>query len=107
MVCFRIADPSKELVEQISTLLLERFYVPVIRSVDNSMPPIIGEPFSTTNPPVMFFFFFFCQNFNGNNFVDFQNLVFDPLSPEMEIQAYAGPMNKEQAHVCVQVFFMF
>lgn len=77
--------------------------MPVIRSVDNSIPPIIGEPFSPTNPPV-------CKNYSryhsrfeflGGNvkFSYFQNFVLDPLSPEMQIQACAGPMSKEKAEV--------
>lgn len=78
VVCSRKNDSPKQLIDEISAMLDERFYVPVIRSVDSSLPPTIGEPFTPQNPP---------------------NLRVDPLSPEMEIQAYAGPMDKEQAQV--------
>lgn len=87
-------------VKQIKELLSGRFYVPVIRSVDNSLPPMIGEPFSPKNPPVgqntathMPFIYWCCHLCPP-----VQKLQFDPLSPEMEIQAYAGPMNREEAH---------
>lgn len=78
VICTRSKDMSQGLHDAILSLLQERFYVPVIRSVDSSMAPIIGEPFTPQSPPV---------------------LRVDPLSPEMEIKAYAGPMDKEQAQV--------
>lgn len=76
IICSRDSGASPELKEKIASLLEERFYVPVIRSANNAVPPTIGQPFSTKNPP---------------------NLNSDPMSPEVEIQAVAGPMNKEQA----------
>lgn len=78
VICSRMKNPTNEAKDAIASMLKERFFVPVIRAVDSSMPPIIGEPFSSSNLP----------KFNS-----------DPLSPEVSIQAYAGPMDKEQAQV--------
>lgn len=78
VICSRMKNPNNEAKEAITSMLEERFFVPVIRAVDSSMPPIIGEPFSSSNVP---------------------QLNSDPLSPEVSIQAYAGPMDKDQAQV--------
>lgn len=50
IICSRI-DANPEVVHMIQSLLQERFYVPVMRSIDNSTPPIIGEPFLETQLP--------------------------------------------------------
>ncbi|KAG5684775.1 hypothetical protein PVAND_013988 [Polypedilum vanderplanki] len=76
IVCERCKDASPELKKSIEELLNERFFVPVLRSIDGSIQPIIGEPFTTANMP---------------------KLNTDPLSPSLEIKAYAGPMSSEQA----------
>lgn len=77
IICQR-CDSTPELQKSIENLLQERYYVPVLRAVDNTIPPVIGEPFSTSNPP---------------------KIEGDRFSPQMEIKAYAGPMNQEQAQV--------
>lgn len=78
LIGFRAPSCPDEVRDRIRNLLEERFYVPVIRSVDNTMPPIIGEPFSVKRMPAL----------NGSG---------PQLTPELQIKAYAGPMDQEQA----------
>lgn len=51
IVCARVTSPDPMVVKSIRTLLEGRFYVPVMRSIDNSTPPVIGEPFMETQLP--------------------------------------------------------
>ena len=76
MICERAPDTPVQVKQQIEDLLKERFFVPVLRSNDSSVQPTIGIPFTPANMP----------KFNN-----------DPLSPSMEIKAYAGPMTSDQA----------
>lgn len=66
MICARCDNSKPETIAKIQELLDERFYVPVIRSVDNSMPPIIGEPFSPNNPPVRLLVLFYLITLHAN-----------------------------------------
>ncbi|XP_066152674.1 ankyrin repeat and LEM domain-containing protein 2 homolog isoform X2 [Euwallacea fornicatus] len=77
VICER-SDPktSAATKKKIQQLLSDSYYVPLLRTEDNTLPASIGEPFSPTSPPVF------------NN---------DPLSPRLEIHAYAGPMDKKGA----------
>lgn len=79
IICARCNDATPELKKSIEELLNERFFVPVLRSNDSSMQPLIGHPFTPANMP----------KYNSSQ---------DPLSPSVEIKAYAGPMTSEQAH---------
>lgn len=79
IICTRAKNKTDEICKAIADLLQERFFVPVIRAVDNSTPPVVGEPFTFTNPP----------NLDTK----------DRFSPKLEIKAYAGPMDKEKAHI--------
>lgn len=81
IICTRMtgmADgPAKdELKREIEKALEEKYFVPVFRSSDRSLQPVIGEPFTVSNLP---------------------KLSNDVKSPNMEITAYAGPMSSEQA----------
>ncbi|EFA02194.1 ankyrin repeat and LEM domain-containing protein 2 [Tribolium castaneum] len=62
--------------KKIALHLENSYYVPVLRAEDDSVAPVIGEPFSPGRSQVV------------NK---------DPLSPRLEIHAFAGPMNKEGA----------
>lgn len=72
-------NDTPEIRRAIAELLQERFFVPVLRAIDNSTPPVIGDPFTLANPP----------NLEAR----------DRFSPKLEIKAYAGPMDREKAAV--------
>lgn len=77
IVCARCPNAGEELKSEIVALLQNDYYVPVLRADDNSVQPIVGTPFSPKEPPV---------------------LNEDPLSPRLEIHAFAGPMSQFQAN---------
>ncbi|KAF7997857.1 hypothetical protein HCN44_009255 [Aphidius gifuensis] len=76
IVCSRKGKDDETLVKDISLLLEDQYYVPVLRAEDNILQPRIGEPFLPISPP---------------------RLNLDPLSPKIEVAAFAGPMTKPQA----------
>ncbi|KAL0111368.1 hypothetical protein PUN28_012929 [Cardiocondyla obscurior] len=76
IICSRKHQENEALKCEIRKLLEDQFYVPVLRTEGNTCQPIIGEPFSPTSP---------------------LNLNRDPISPRVEVRAFAGPMTKTQA----------
>ncbi|XP_044736825.1 ankyrin repeat and LEM domain-containing protein 2 homolog [Chrysoperla carnea] len=76
IICQRCTKDDPVLRKRIATLLEERYYVPVYRSEDGVTVPQIGAPFSPASPP---------------------QLNHDPISPRVEIHAYAGPMKLDEA----------
>ncbi|ENN71399.1 hypothetical protein YQE_11903, partial [Dendroctonus ponderosae] len=79
VICERAdAKTPVSVKKKIQELLSDNYYVPILRTEDNTYPPLIGEPFSPTTPTIF------------NN---------DPLSPRLEIHAYAGPMDLNEANV--------
>ncbi|XP_053995759.1 ankyrin repeat and LEM domain-containing protein 2 homolog [Hylaeus anthracinus] len=75
IICSR-TNQDEELKKEISLLLEDQYYVPVLRSDDSTLQPLIGEPFSPTSP---------------------LSLQTDPVSPCLEVRAFAGPMTKSRA----------
>ncbi|XP_071645342.1 ankyrin repeat and LEM domain-containing protein 2 [Temnothorax longispinosus] len=76
LICSRKCQNDEALKHEIRMLLEDQFYVPVLRTEGNACPPVIGEPFSPINP---------------------LNLNRDPMSPRVEVKAFAGPMTEKQA----------
>ncbi|XP_046747799.1 ankyrin repeat and LEM domain-containing protein 2 homolog isoform X2 [Diprion similis] len=76
IICSRKCQEDEILKREILSLLDELYYVPVIRSEDNTTQPLIGELFSPTSP---------------------LKLNTDPISPRVEVSAFAGPMSKNKA----------
>ncbi|XP_064482095.1 ankyrin repeat and LEM domain-containing protein 2-like [Ornithodoros turicata] len=78
MICERSPDGSAK--EQIDSYFEDRFFVPVIRSDDNSVPPSVGTPFSPEANPA---FLSHPQN--------------SPRDPSLVVAATVGPMSPSEA----------
>lgn len=52
IICDRLTNADASLKEEIANYLEEQFYVPVLRSEDNSIQPVVGQPFSHSSPLV-------------------------------------------------------
>ncbi|KZC10098.1 PREDICTED: ankyrin repeat and LEM domain-containing protein 2 [Dufourea novaeangliae] len=76
IICSRTCQEDEELKKEIRLLLEDQYYVPVLRSDDSTLQPVIGEPFSPTSP---------------------LSIKTDPISPRLEVRAFAGPMTKSLA----------
>uniref|UniRef100_A0A1B6ER65 Uncharacterized protein n=1 Tax=Cuerna arida TaxID=1464854 RepID=A0A1B6ER65_9HEMI len=79
VICSRVTGADSALKEEISAMLDEQFYVPVLRSPDNSVQPVVGKPFSPCSP--------------------LEQQCSDIMSPVMEVQALAGPMPRQTAEL--------
>ncbi|XP_069788660.1 ankyrin repeat and LEM domain-containing protein 2 isoform X2 [Narcine bancroftii] len=76
VICERKQTKSEEVKNKIREYLQDRYYVPLLRDIDNSSPPVIGPPWSpdrSDNQPL--------YKHTGN-----------PKDPVMAVRAFAGPM---------------
>ncbi|XP_014290264.1 ankyrin repeat and LEM domain-containing protein 2 homolog [Halyomorpha halys] len=62
---------------EIAEALGRQFFVPLLRSKDNAIQPVVGAPCTSENPPVWYS---------------------DRLTSALEVKAVAGPMSEELAH---------
>lgn len=83
IICSRCPNASPELKAEIEEFLQDRYYVPVLRTEDNCVQPLIGEPWSPESKKPVFSSF------------DVSSL--SPVQVPMSVKAYAGPMSPQQA----------
>ncbi|CAG9130385.1 unnamed protein product [Plutella xylostella] len=76
IVCKRAPNATAETAARIRSALRPQYYVPALHTADDTCAPRVGQPYTPTRPP---------------------ELNVDPLSPRLEIRAFAGPMLPEQA----------
>ncbi|XP_022256189.1 ankyrin repeat and LEM domain-containing protein 2-like [Limulus polyphemus] len=84
IICDRCVGAPTELKKQIENLFEMRYFVPVLRSEDNSIQPVVGEPWSPDHTTD-----------------DLYSLSSpsSPKDPVLNVKAYAGPMSPTQAEL--------
>ncbi|ETN65173.1 hypothetical protein AND_003067 [Anopheles darlingi] len=84
IICSRAnsANNTPEVAAAIRNLLMERYFVPVLRSVDECVMPIVGEPFSSAEEPTL----------ATTNQSPQPIGTCSPVHVEYKVMAYAGPM---------------
>ncbi|XP_016980021.1 ankyrin repeat and LEM domain-containing protein 2 homolog isoform X2 [Drosophila rhopaloa] len=81
IICLRNAQATNVTIRKLELLLHDPYFVPVLRSKSNTMPPQVGQPFSPREPP------------NLQHKTD----ECEGLSVDLTISALAGPMSREKA----------
>ncbi|KAH8249644.1 hypothetical protein KR032_011103 [Drosophila birchii] len=81
IICQRNEQVSPETLKKLELLLDEPYYVPVLRSKTNEVPPKVGRPYSPKDPPNLLL-----------KKQESQCLVI-----KLTISAVAGPMSRDQA----------
>ncbi|XP_041631945.1 ankyrin repeat and LEM domain-containing protein 2 homolog isoform X1 [Drosophila kikkawai] len=79
IICQRNEQVSRETLKKLELLLGEPYYVPVLRSETNEVPPEVGQPYSPKEPP---------------NLLKKESTR---LRVKLTISALAGPMSRDQA----------
>ncbi|XP_059850623.1 ankyrin repeat and LEM domain-containing protein 2 isoform X1 [Hypanus sabinus] len=80
VICERNNTVSEGLKDKIKEYLQDRYYVPLLRDIENSSPPVIGPPWSPDPADKLL-----CTSLykhSGN-----------PKDPVMAVRAFAGPMS--------------
>ncbi|EDV46499.1 uncharacterized protein LOC6549841 [Drosophila erecta] len=81
IICLRNAQATHTTITKLELLLRDPYFVPVLRSHSNTLPPKVGQPFSPKDPPNL-----------QHKTDDCQGLTVD-----LTISALAGPMPREKA----------
>lgn len=80
VICERNKAESDEVKGKIREYLQDRCYVPLLRDIDNSSPPIIAPPWSPDASDRLL-----CSSFHKHSG--------NPKDPVMAVKAFAGPMS--------------
>ncbi|XP_043087693.1 ankyrin repeat and LEM domain-containing protein 2 isoform X2 [Puntigrus tetrazona] len=83
VICER-RSKSKELKQRILGYLEDRFYVPLLRAADNTLPPVIGSPWCLGSETAG-------QSHTPEKMMD------SPKNPRMTLTAFAGPLTSSKA----------
>ncbi|XP_039498248.1 ankyrin repeat and LEM domain-containing protein 2 homolog [Drosophila santomea] len=81
IICLRNAQATHVTIRKLELLLCDPYFVPVLRSQSNTLPPKVGQPFSPKEPPNLQHKTDDCEG----------------LSVDLTISALAGPMPREKA----------
>nr|XP_020445975.1 ankyrin repeat and LEM domain-containing protein 2 [Monopterus albus]XP_020445976.1 ankyrin repeat and LEM domain-containing protein 2 [Monopterus albus]XP_020445977.1 ankyrin repeat and LEM domain-containing protein 2 [Monopterus albus]XP_020445978.1 ankyrin repeat and LEM domain-containing protein 2 [Monopterus albus]XP_020445979.1 ankyrin repeat and LEM domain-containing protein 2 [Monopterus albus] len=82
LICSR-KNKTQEVKQKISEYLEDRYYIPLLRSADNTSQPIIGAPWSSES---------------SESLSLIQQHTKGPMDPVMTVTAFAGPLSPSKAN---------
>ncbi|XP_060661498.1 ankyrin repeat and LEM domain-containing protein 2 homolog [Drosophila nasuta] len=81
IICQRAQNATTLTYKKLDLLLSDPHFVPVLRTMLNTVPPFIGQPFTPHDPPPL----------------QYKTEESDRLNVDLQICAMAGPMSRDQA----------